>query len=107
MRNDVSTPAAWAHEIATLDVPNRARVLGKLLRFVGPLALTVLSDGAFAKYLPFARSAFVPVTLEDAARATARQIYELARYLQQSHPGLLSRPGAAAGRTRLVGAELA
>ena len=80
------TPAAWADAIASLDVRERARVLGKLLGFVGPLALAVLGDGVFAKYLSFARRAFVPVTMEDAARATVNQIHELVRYLQQSHP---------------------
>jgi hypothetical protein len=85
------SPAAWARDIVQLDVKDRARVLGKLLGFVGPLALAVVGDGAFAKYLRFARKAFVPVTLEDAARATLGQIYDLVRYVQQSHPGILDR----------------
>jgi len=90
MRNDGGSmnPAAWARAIVKLDVAERARVLGKLLGFVGPLAMAVLGDGAFAKYLRFARKAFVPVTLEDASRATVGQIQELLRYLQQSHPGV-------------------
>ena len=60
------TPAAWAGTIARLDVQNRARVLGKLLGFVGPLALAVLGNGAFAKYVFSARKPFVPVSSEDA-----------------------------------------
>lgn len=92
MRNDDTTPttAAWAGNIAKLDAPERARVLGRLLGFVGPLALAVLGGGAFAKYLRFARNAIVPVTLEDAARATASQIHEIVRYLQQSHPEVVA-----------------
>ena len=90
MRNDgaVLNPAAWAGAIVRLDVRDRAGVLGRLLGLVGPLAMAVLGGGAFAKYLPFARKAFVPVTLEDAARATVSDIQELARYVQQSHPGV-------------------
>lgn len=91
MRKDVPrvSAAAWASAIVRLDAQDRARVLGKLLGFVGPLALAVLGDGAFAKYLRFARKAFVPVTLEDASRATVGQIHELLRYVQQSHPAVV------------------
>lgn len=90
MRNEgaVTNTAAWAGAIVRLDVRTRARVLGRLLGLVGPLAMAVLGGGAFAKYLRFARKKFVPVTLEDAARATVSQIQELARYVQQSHPGI-------------------
>lgn len=82
-----SAPAAWADRIVRLDAPDRAKVLGRLLGFVGPLALAVLGGGVFAKYLRFARNAVVPVTPDDAARATPGQIQELLRYVQQSHPG--------------------
>jgi hypothetical protein len=78
--------AASASAIARLDANERARVLGHLLALVGPLAMAVLGGGAFAKYVRVARKAFVPVTLEDAARATWTEIHELVRYLQQSHP---------------------
>jgi hypothetical protein len=83
------TPAVWAGAIVRLDVEDRARVLARLLGFVGPLALGVLGGGAFAKYLRFARRAIVPVTVEDAARVTVSQMHELVRYLQQSHPGII------------------
>ena len=82
-------PSAWARAIVRLDLQDRARVLGRLLGFVGPLALAVLGGGAFARYVRFARKAFVPVTMEDAARATVSQIQELVRYVLQSHPGVI------------------
>lgn len=94
------TPAAWARSIARLEVPERARVLGRLLGLVGPLALAVLGGGAFAKYLRFARNAFVPVTREDAARATASQIHDLVRYVQQSHPGVVAGGACVASNPR-------
>jgi hypothetical protein len=83
------TPAAWANAIVSLDLRDRAQVLGKLLGFVGPLALAVLGGGAFGKYVRYARKGLVPVTLEDAARATVNQVQELVRYLQQSDPGVV------------------
>ena len=92
-RNDgpAMNSAAWAFAIVRLDVRERAKVLGRLLALVGPLALAVLGDGAFVKYLRFARKAFVPVTVEDAGRATLSQIHEVLRYVRQSHPEI--RPG--------------
>ena len=89
-RNDrhAVNSAAWAMAIVRLDVKERARVLGRLLGLVGPLALAVLGDGAFVKYLRFARKALVPVTAEDAGRATLSQIQDVLRYVRQSHPGI-------------------
>lgn len=95
------TPGTLAHAIARLELPHRARVLGKLLGFVGPLALAVLGNGAFAKYLSFARRAFVPVTIEDAASTRESDIQELVRYLSQSHPdvGIAAAIRGAGGAT--------
>jgi hypothetical protein len=72
-----------------LDVVGRARLLGRLLGSVGPLALAVIGGGAFAKYLPNARWPEIPVSLDDAASATAAQVLELVRYVEQSNPNLL------------------
>jgi hypothetical protein len=45
----------------------------------------------FAKYIAMARWPEIPVSLDDAGRATAEQVYELVRYVQQSNPQLLSQ----------------
>jgi hypothetical protein len=71
-----------------LNVRMRARMLGRLLAAVGPLALAVVGGGAFAKYVAQARWPEVPVSFEDAARATSSQIYDIVRYVQQSNPQL-------------------
>ena len=68
----------------------RARMLARLLRSVGLLALAVIANGAFAKYVARAR-AEITVSIEDAARASWDQIYELVRYVQQSHPRRLQQ----------------
>ena len=74
-----------------LNLRMRARMLGRLLASVGPLALTVIGGGAFAKYVTHARLQEIPVSIEDAARATSGQIYEIVRYVEQSDPQLYSQ----------------
>jgi hypothetical protein len=90
-RDNHPTTAQWAGAIVRLDARERARVLGHLLGLVGPLALAVLGGGAFAKYVRVARKKFVPVSLEDAARATWSEVHELVRNLQQSHPKAMAQ----------------
>ena len=58
---------------------------------VGPMALTVLGGGVFAKYAAQARWPRMSVSLEDAARVTSSQVYELVRYVEQSNPHVLQQ----------------
>ena len=88
-REAASVPAIIASLFAKLDLERRARVLGRLLGAVGPLALVVVGGGVFGKYLREARLPEMPIALEDAARATASQVQELARYAEQSNPHLV------------------
>ena len=74
-----------------LNLRMRARMLGRLLASVGPLALSVIGGGAFAKYVTHARLQEIPVSIDDAARATSSQIYEIVRYVEQSDPQLYSQ----------------
>jgi hypothetical protein len=83
-------PAIVAGAYERLNVRRRARMLGRLLAAVGPLALAVVGGGAFAKYTSHARWSEIPVSFDDAARTTAEQVYELVRYVQQSHPQIVS-----------------
>jgi len=84
-----SVPAIIASAFGKLNIERRARLLGRLLGSVGPLALVVVGGGAFAKYLRNARLPEIPISFEDAARATSSQVYELARYAKQSNPHLV------------------
>jgi hypothetical protein len=84
-----SVPAVIARMFGKLTRHRRARLLGRLLGSVGPLALVVVGGGAFAKYLRNARWSEVPISVEDAARATSSQVYDLAHYVEQSNPHLL------------------
>jgi hypothetical protein len=84
-------PAIVAKAFGRLNNRLRTRMLRRLLTSVGPLALTVVSGGVFAKYLRHARWSEIPVSMEDAARATSSQVYELARYVQQADPQLFGQ----------------
>ena len=83
-----SLAAQLADAFAQSNLRARARVLARLIASVGSLALAVVGGGAFAKYIMAARHGRVSVSIEDAARTTRMQVYELARYVQQSDPRL-------------------
>jgi hypothetical protein len=83
--------AIVADAFQRLDVVARARMLGRLLAPLGPSALAVAAGGAFAKYVTNARIPVIPVTLQDAARATSAQVQDLARAIQQTNPLLFER----------------
>jgi Tfp pilus assembly protein PilN len=86
-----ASAATIAETLSRLQLAERARLLSRLLAGVGTLALAVVSGGAFARYASIARRSDAFVTLEDAARATRAQLYELVRYVQQSNPDLVAR----------------
>lgn len=83
-------PVIVAASFDRLALRQRARMLGRLLASVGPLALAVVGGGAFAKYATHARWPEIPVSLEDAAHATSGQIQEIVRYIEQSNPQLFN-----------------
>ena len=86
-----SLPAIVASVFSRLRLAHRARVLRRLLLPVGPMALMVLGGGVFAKYVTQARWPRLSVSLEDAARVTSSQVFELVRYVEQSNPYVLQQ----------------
>ena len=88
-RELASVAALLANAFGKLNLDRRARLLGRLLGSVGPLALVVVAGGVFAKYLRNARWPEVPISFEDAARATSSQVHDLVHYAQQSNPHLV------------------
>ena len=91
-----------ASAFTRLRIAERVRVLRCLLQPVGPMALAVLGGGVFAKYIGQARWPRMSISLDDAARVTASQVYELVRYIEQSDPlaiqqalAVLARDGTA------------
>ena len=101
-----AVPATETHSLAEviasaftrLRIAQRVRVLRCLLQPVGPMALAVLGGGVFAKYIAQARWPRISVSLEDAARVTFSQVYELVRYIEQSNPLVAQQVLAAIGR---------
>ena len=91
----LSLPAIVAGRFGKFDIRMRARLLGRLLASVGPLALKVVGGGAFAKYVRHARSTQMPVSFEDAARTTSSQVRDLVHYVEQSNPNLVEGLSAA------------
>jgi len=79
-------PAIVARAFIAAGGALRVKVLKRLLPAVGPLALTVVGGGAFARYVGQARWSALSVSISDAARVTSAQVYELATYVQQSNP---------------------
>jgi hypothetical protein len=84
-----SLPAVVATAFPRIRLAQRVRVLRRLLPPVGPLALAVVGDGAFAKFARQARWSRMSVSLQDAARITSAQVFELVRYVEQSNPAAL------------------
>ena len=84
------TAARVADALVRASGASRARMLAGLLRSVSRLGLAVIANGAFAKHVARATSE-ITVSIEDAARASRDQIYELVRYVQQSHPRVLQQ----------------
>ena len=86
-----SLPAIVASAFSRLHVALRVRVLRRLLLSVGPMAMAVLGGGVFAKYAAQARWPRMSLSLEDAARVTSSQVYDLVRYVEQSNPLVLQQ----------------
>jgi hypothetical protein len=83
--------AIMGRTFGKFDIALRARLLGRLLGSVGPLALKVVSGGVFAKYVRQARRPEIPVSFEDAAHATSSEVSDLVRYVEQSNPKLVDK----------------
>src|SRR5438128_2124409 len=88
-KEKLSFSAIVARRFGRFVIGVRSRILGRLLASVGPLALTVVGGGVFAKYLRHARSREIPVSFDDAAHATSSQVSDLLHYVEQSNPGLV------------------
>jgi hypothetical protein len=84
-------PILVAGVFAKLRIAQRVRVLRRLLMSVGPMALAVLGSGAFAKFVVEARWPRMSISLDDAARITSSQMFELVRYVEQSNPQALQQ----------------
>ncbi len=66
--------------------PLRARLLECLIRPLPPLGLVAVAAGAFGGFLHRERWGQVSVSIEDALRFSAHQVFELAKFVDQFEP---------------------
>jgi len=79
-------PELIADVYSAATAPLRARLLECLLQPVGPLGLVAIAAGAFGEFLHRGSYKQLAVSLDDAARISADQMLELARYVEQCNP---------------------
>ena len=84
-----AAPRLVARLYASADQGLRARMLNCLTRPLGPLGL--VASGAFASFLARAATPGTTVAIEDAARFTREQVFELARFAEQVNPDVLQQ----------------
>jgi hypothetical protein len=86
--------------------PMRAQLLETLLTPVGPLALLAIGAGAFSRFLYRLQGEASPISLDEVGRVTSEHVLELARYVEQCDPHVLSRIGSLIANTPLGVATL-
>jgi len=79
-------PALVSDVYCAAPAPLRVKLLECLLRPVGPLALAVIASGAFGAFLQRRTWNAVSLSLDDAARISGDQLFELVGYLEQANP---------------------
>jgi hypothetical protein len=70
---------------------HRSRLLLQLLRPLGPLARVAVASGAFAGVLGRGMGHSAAAALDDLARFSSEQVFELARFVEQVSPEALRR----------------
>lgn len=90
---------AWDAAPAT----ERVALLERLLQPVGPLARLAVASGAFSMYFLREHWTEVHVRLEDAARFSADEVLELARFATDVQPDVLQGLANGAGTAGMVG----
>ncbi len=83
-------PSLAARLFVEAPVGVRRKVVACLLGAAGPLALAVLADGRFARFLLPSADAMA-VTLEEARRLSEGQVLSLARYAWEASPEVFSQ----------------
>lgn len=84
-------PQLIANVYGTATSSVRARLIEWLLEPVGPLGVVAVAAGAFGVFLHRGNYQRLVVSLDDAARISADQMLELARYVEQCNPHTLEQ----------------
>jgi hypothetical protein len=86
-RNSARLCRLVARLFAGAGAPLRARLLGCLMRPLGPLGVAGVAAGAFAVFLHPRRG--IELGLDAVTRVSGRQVHELARFVEQVDPQAL------------------
>ncbi len=84
-------PELIADVYRSATAPLRVKLLECLLLPVGPLGLVAIAAGAFGDFLQRGSYVRLAISPEDAARISADQMLELARFVEQSNPETFQR----------------
>ncbi len=88
-------PSRVARLVARLyagaDAIQRSRLLAGLLRPLGPLALVAVASGAFAGLFNRVGGDLPANAIEELARFSAAQVFELASFVEQVDPDVLKQ----------------
>jgi hypothetical protein len=90
-RTAVSASRLAARLYTTASAPLRARLLACLMRPLGPLAVAGVAAGAFARFMNRYGIVDANIDLDDAARVSGDQVFELARFVEQVNPQALQQ----------------
>jgi hypothetical protein len=95
-RDDASRAARLVARLyAGMNARHRSRMLVQLLRPLGPLARVAVASGAFAGVVSRGMGQSAVAALDDLARFSSDQVFELARFVEQVSPEALRRVASA------------
>ncbi len=90
-RTGVVAPRLISRLYGAANQPLRAKLIACMVRPLGPLGLVAVAAGAFAGLLRRSSSGGVTVVIDDVARYSNEQVYELARFVEQVSPEALQQ----------------
>lgn len=90
----VVAPRLISRLYAAANQPLRAQFIACLVRPLGPLGLVAVAAGAFAGLLRRSSGGGITLVIDDVARYSNEQVYELARFVEQVSPEALRQVAA-------------
>jgi hypothetical protein len=93
-RTVIAAPRLISRLYAMANQPLRAKLIACLVRPLGPLGLVAVAAGAFAGLLRRGSNGGITLVIDDVARYSNEQVYELARFVEQVSPEALQQVAA-------------
>lgn len=93
-RTGVVAPRLISRLYGAANQPLRTKLIACLVRPLGPLGLVAVAAGAFAGLLRRNSDGGITLVIDDVARYSNEQVYELARFVEQVSPQALQQVAA-------------